>query len=342
MRKRIWITCAVALTACLLFLLFKATRQQKTALPEQGEPFTAQSGQPQQPKATENRQQPNTSQTTAVPPVADAPKPTSWTSNSVWERTLINWQSPIEFYGKVVDENGNAISGVSIHFRWIETPAEDGERTADTQSDSDGLFSLHGKLGRSLTVWFSKEGYFSSHRGQMGFLYALGPDIHSPDPQNPVIFNLRKKGQGAELITSENGAKLKLNVRIPRDNTPVRVDLLQKQANAAGQLEISQSKPPSREATEWSFRMSIPSGGFIENADEFQFEAPEANYLPTVEYRFTKGETNWTTQVSKQFYITFGQPRKFGWIRIESNLAQETIFLTYAINPNGARTLEPQ
>lgn len=47
------------------------------------------------------------------------------------------------------------------------------------------------------------------------------------------------------------------------------------------------------------------------------------------------------TQVSKQFYITFGQPRRYGWLRIESNLAQETVFLTYAINPTGSRNLEP-
>ncbi len=61
-----------------------------------------------------------------------------------------------------------------------------------------------------------------------------------------------------------------------------------------------------------------------------------------VGYHFTKSKTNWTTQVSKQFCITFGQPRKYGWLRIESNLAQETIFLTYAINPAGSRNLEPK
>jgi hypothetical protein len=118
------------------------------------------------------------------------------------------------------------------------------------------------------------------------------------------------------------------------------VDLLEKKPSATGQLEISQIKPPFRGATNWSFRMSIPDGGLIENQDEFQFAALESGYQPTVEYNFAKGETNWTTQVSKQFYIVFGQPRQYGWLRIESNLAQETIFLTYAINPTGSRNLE--
>ena len=109
-----------------------------------------------------------------------------------------------------------------------------------------------------------------------------------------------------------------------------------------GELEISQNKPPLQAATNWSFRMSIPSGGLVENQDEFQFEAPKTDYPRAVEYHFTKGETNWTTHVTKQFYIVFGQPHIYGWLRIESDLAQETIFLTYAINPDGSHYLEPK
>jgi hypothetical protein len=231
---------------------------------------------------------------------------------------------------------------VNIHFSWYDIPAKDGERTADTQSDSEGLFSLKGKHGPSLTVGFSKEGYYSSQRGEITSNYALEPDIILPDPQNPVVLQLHKKGQGVELITSENGFRLKVDVRVPKNNTPIRVDLFQKQASATGQLEISQNKPPWRDATNWSFRMSIPDGGFVENEDEFQFEAPETNYQPTVEYHFAKTETNWVTQVTKSFYIAFGQPRKYGWLRIDSNIDQETIFLTYVINPTGSRNLEPR
>lgn len=87
--------------------------------------------------------------------------------------------------------------------------------------------------------------------------------------------------------------------------------------------------------------MSIPDGGLVENMDEFQFEAPDKGYQRAVEYHFTKGETNWARQATKQFYIIFGEPRRFGWLRIESNLDQETVFLTYAINPTGSRNLEP-
>jgi len=341
MRKRIWITCIVILAVCIVLLLFNTTQHQKTSLTEQGQTPTNQPNQQEQTKAVKALQTLNSSKTAAVPPVTVAPSAPVAGSNAADPRVLAEWQVPIEFYGKVVDEKSNEVAGAKITFQWVETPTQDGTRTSATESDAEGLFSLHDKRGPSLIVWVSKEGYYASHHGQWGFSYALGQDIHSPDPQNPVIFNLRKKGQGVYLITSENGVRLKVDVRVPRDNSPVRVDLLQKQPSAAGQLEISQNKPPWREATEWSFRMSILDGGFVADEDEFQFEAPRTNYVPTVEYHFTRSETNWMTHVTKRFYITFGQPRKYGWLRIESDIAQETIFLTYAINPSGSRNLEP-
>ena len=144
-----------------------------------------------------------------------------------------------------------------------------------------------------------------------------------------------------QLITSENGARSDVWVQVPKDGTPVQVDFFQKQASPAGQLEITQNKPPMNTATNWSFTLSITNGGLIENQDEFQFEAPNSGYQPTVEYDFIKGETNWTRQAVKQFYVTFGQPPKYGWLRIKSNLAQQTVFLTYAINPTGSQNLEP-
>jgi hypothetical protein len=263
-------------------------------------------------------------------------------SNAFQQRVLAHWQRPIDFYGKVVDENTNPVEGASISFAWSETPTEEGEQRTNTQTDAEGLFSLQGKYGPSLEVWVSKQGYYSSHNGQWGFSYAHSNEKYAPDSLNPVIFLLHKKGQGTELITSDNGMRPNVAIRIPKDNTSMRMDFFQKQASATGQLEISQSKPPWQGATNWSFRLSIPDGGLVENQDEFQFEAPEVGYQPTVEYDFTKSETNWTTQVTKQFYIAFGQPRKYGWLRFESNLAQETVFVTYAINPTGSQNLEPQ
>ena len=300
-----------------------------------------QPSQSEPPKVVENHQGPNTSRLPPLPPYATPLAQALAKTNPVAAIRLALWQAPIAFYGKVVDEDSNAVVGAQVSFHWMEIPANDGSKSSNTESDSQGLFSLRGAVGPSLTVSVNKNGYYTSRSTPDGFSYSLENDTFHPDPQNPVVYCLRKKGQGTELISSENGFQLKVDVRVPKNNTPVRVDLLQKRAGVTGQLEISQNKPPWRDATNWSFRMSIPDGGFVENEDEFQFEAPETNYEPIVEYHFSKNETNWVTQVTKSFYIEFGQPRRYGWLRIESDLAQETIFLTYAINPLGSRNLEP-
>ena len=264
-------------------------------------------------------------------------------TNAYQQKMLSMWQSPIDFYGRVMDENGNPVEGADIVFSWSELPAYEGSGNSfATKSDAKGLFSLTGKRGPNLIVRAGMDGYYTSRNDQTGFSYALGDESFRPDSLNPVVFHLKKKRQGVNLITSENGIRTDVAVRTPKNDIAVWVDLLEKKLSPTGHLEISQIKPPWRDATNWSFRLNIPEGGFVENQDEFQFEAPKSNYLPSVEYSFSKGDTNWTTQATKQFYIVFGQPRKYGWLRIESNLAQETVFLTYAINPTGGRNLEPK
>ncbi len=178
----------------------------------------------------------------------------------------------------------------------------------------------------------------------MSFNYAVGPDILSPDPQNPVIFHLHKKGQGVELVTSANGMQPSLAVLVPINGDSVSVDLLDKKAGTTGDVTLSQIKPDRnwQQATNWSFHMNIPNGGFVGENDAFPFTAPETGYQPTVDLNFVKGEPDWVTQITKTYYIAFGQPQKYGWLRVEANIAQRTVFLTYVINLDGSRNLEPQ
>lgn len=65
------------------------------------------------------------------------------------------------------------------------------------------------------------------------------------------------------------------------------------------------------------------------------------SYLTPSTLDFEKDSTNWVTQFSKDYYIQFGQPPKYGLLHIDGNIAQQTIFLKYAINPTGSRNLEP-
>jgi len=43
--------------------------------------------------------------------------------------------------------------------------------------------------------------------------------------------------------------------------------------------------------------MDIPDGGFVEENDEFPFEAPESGYQSIVDFAFQQGQPNWTTDI---------------------------------------------
>jgi hypothetical protein len=107
-------------------------------------------------------------------------------------------------------------------------------------------------------------------------------------------------------------------------------------------MELSAVKPRvGQPASGWSYRLSIPDGGLTECNDEFPYEAPESGYQSTIEFKFKTGETNWTESIDKTFYIAFGNPRRYGRIHVETTISTGTI-LTYAINPDGSRNLEPK
>jgi hypothetical protein len=205
-----------------------------------------------------------------------------------------------------------------------------------------GLFSIQGERGPTLSVAVSKEGYHAAQGARRAFSFgSLAPAQFAPDQHNPVLFLLHKKGPGVHLVSSQSGMRPDLALRVPTDNTPFRLDLLRNEAGTSGQLEISQNKPPLNAAVEWAFRLSLLDGGLLENGTEFPFEAPETGYTPTVELRFHQNQGPWSTHIKKTYYIAFGQPVKYGTLRVETDLSQQTVFLRYAINPTGSRDLEP-
>lgn len=344
MRKGILISGAVVLAICLWLLLHRKAEIPNSVTP-QTSTSTAQTNTERQSQAKESAVA-AVSTTAPQEPVGGPSTSTSNSTNGLNPTVSEIWQKPINFYGKVVDENNNPISDATVSFRWDDMTAPDFTRTSTDKSDSAGLFSLRDKRGATLGVSVGKEGYYSSQKDTNSFHYAVPPNnlVFSPDRANPVIFHLHKKGQGEVLTTSNSGMESEFSVLVPRDGTPISVDLLQRKTAPSGDLEISQVKPERaslQQATNWSFHMRISNGGFVEENDDFVISAPEGGYQPTVDLDFTKGGTNWATQFTKTYYITFGQPAKYGWFQVRANIAQQTVFLRYSINPSGSRNLEP-
>jgi len=255
----------------------------------------------------------------------------------------LEWKMPINFWGYIMDESNNPIAKADVHFVWTDV-SEKGTSDVDKQSDENGLFSLVEKRGKRLSVSVWKDGYYATKSARQSFEYAQ-PDIRFvPDQNNPVVFHLRKKGVGVDLITSLAGMSGDFPVHVPRDGTPIQIDLMQRQQGGSGQLQLSEIKPAETnwlQATQWSFKIGIPDGGLITQNDEFPFEAPENGYQSVIPFEFQKGE-NWMSDLKTNFYIKFGNPPRYGWLQIETGVSYGGATLTYIINPSGSRSLEPK
>jgi hypothetical protein len=247
-------------------------------------------------------------------------------------------RKPLIFYGKVIDENTNAVPGVKASLKWNE-PLPDPPQSTSSITDENGLFALNGVTGRVLWLSLEKEDYYVSRRNALDFQFP--PDAGQLDPNNPILFHLRKKGPGTDLITSNSGMKDYVGVKASKDGTPVHLDFFNHKTGNEGQIVISNVKPvDGRERSDWSFTLSVPDGGLLEHHDEFPFEAPEDGYQSEVDFTFSKDSTNWVAGFKKDFYIVFGQPRKYGRIHIETDTFTSGAHIEFAINPDGSRYLE--
>lgn len=347
MRKRVWITCSVALLICLLLLILHGSKEQRQISASQ------QGTSPGNPPGPTTNYQPKEKQHQVPGAVSNGlsalENPQSsrlQASNARYQQVLSDWQAPIDFYGKVIDENSNAIAGASVQFSWTEIPLRPDEK-ASTQSDSEGLFSLRNKRGPTLNVSVGKEGYYATRPQLHSFSYALGSDRFSPDPQTPVVFRLRKKGIGEQLIhVGGVGLHTMRDFLLNADGKPTEVSLRDGRSTPAGGGDVkvefkagpALDNSPSR--ITWQCQITIPGGGLISTDEEFPFLAPESGYQPSDD--LTISGTNWTEEVDKQYYVQLPNGY-FGRVNLHIiGVADRPFFrMESFLNPTGSRDLEP-
>ena len=251
------------------------------------------------------------------------------------------WRAPINFFGKVVDENGTGVPNVQISFGWTDLSPTEGYSRAQTMSDADGLFSLLNRTGKHLSVSLAREGYYVSAADNKSFEYGDPYSRPNPQPGSPVIFHLRKKGQAEPLVAMQK------NFRVARDGTPLEIDLLAGKAVPAGQGHLriecwtrDQGKKRG-EKHDWQCRVSIPGGGMLVNTNEFAFLAPESGYQESFEIVMPASlDREWKKDVQRELYFKL-KDGKYGRMTFAMIAAGDHFCMVGALtNPSGSRNLE--
>ena len=251
MKKRIFIVLLLLVVAGV-WLWLRHNRPAEQVLTESP---VAETNQPTTPQSRQRRTAPASAPTPASvpnPPAQDGAAAVESRINQIKtevERGYEEWRTPIEFYGKVVDENTNAVANADVHFVWTDLSPK-GNSDKQTTSDGSGLFSLRNEAGKHLMVQVSKQGYYSYQPFGAAFFYAGENQNFVPDAANPVMFRLKKKGVAEPLVHVQapiGGAK---GFRVARDGTGVEISLATGKTVPSGQGDLrvqcwtdDQSKP---------------------------------------------------------------------------------------------------
>ncbi|SPE59641.1 exported hypothetical protein [Verrucomicrobia bacterium] len=262
------------------------------------------------------------------------------------EKGYDQWRTPIEFHGKVVDENTNPVATASVHFVWTDLSPK-GTSEKDTTSDQAGLFSLSNTNGENLIVQVSKEGYYAYQRFGAAFNYAGESQNFVPDAANPVIFQLKKKGLAEPLVHVQSPMGGPKGFRIAKDGTAVEISLMTGKAVPIGQgdLEVqcwtdNEGKTPG-EKYDWKCQISVPNGGILQPTHELDVQAPLDGYrtADVIDMPANRG-TDWSSHASRNYFLKLASGN-YARISFEVVAGGDHFFqLESFLNPSGSRSLE--
>ena len=153
-------------------------------------------------------------------------------------------------------------------------------------------------------------------------------NFYQPDPNNPVLFHLRKKQDSDSLIYRER--ELKVTMGAVND---IMLD-------TGGKLQIELLANPRPQQGSWSMRASVVNGGIQVVAEEFPFLAPTDNYQSSLVLdNATPKPPRWTEIYEGGiFYLKAGSI--FGRIEIQMISGKDRMRIKSWLNPSGSRNLE--
>ena len=252
------------------------------------------------------------------------------------------YNTPINFWGKVVDEKGNPVPGALAKMGAADQPLKTGTEYRRI-TDANGLFSVTGAKGLSLSVDVSKAGYYRTDRsrGQVSYFYPSGNKVPLPTQNSPTVFELRKMGETVPLVKIENF------VKVLRNGTPTEISLETGRPAAVGQGDLkveAWTNDQTKDAQghyDWKCRISVPGGGLIERKDKFAFEAPSDGYQPFDEIVMPQTAERWNPQASRQYFVKLSD-NHYARIEFEMVAGGDHFFsITSYLNPTpGSQNLE--
>lgn len=257
----------------------------------------------------------------------------------IFEAQKRQYLQPQNFYGKVIDQNGDPVVGVEITAgnEGLDTTGRVWPQTFRAQSDLDGLFEITGKIGTPIGVRLSKSGYLWGLRGE-GYKAPAGG---ASSPADRVILTMWKL-HGAEPLVGSG-----LDAKIAFDGSSTRFDIMTGKESADGDLQITLLRSPlgvrrGRDIFDWTVKIEILGGGILPENDPYPYWTPGNGYQSSFEFNMSSNNIPWSSSFQGNFYIKNARGQ-YG--RMQANvyaaLTPARIQFGFTINPSGSQNLEP-
>ena len=253
---------------------------------------------------------------------------------------------PIVFYGKVIDQDGNPISDVTVNAnvaiskQWMEKTY----KSYTTNSDSNGLFQFEGLRGMALLIGLQKEGYQYSSTDN-GYNYSAvytEKERHHPDANAPVIFKMWKLQGPQQLVT------IGANAYLPCNGSSSSFDLLtHRKVSDGGDITVSITRNPQNiqgvHQFDWKAVVQVTNGGLVARNDQYPNEAPVDGYQSQIVIDMPKDAKPWFDDYRHTYYLKI-RGGQYGRVSLEIYAAfeQPNVPFNFSgyVNPTGSRNLE--
>jgi hypothetical protein len=213
---------------------------------------------------------------------------------------------PIDFYGRVEDQFGNAVNGASINFSVrVMNGQESTVKRGQVMTDGSGFFTITGYRGQNLGLMPKKTGYALATTGTL-FKYSRMEDHpYVSDANNPTVIKMWKL-QGAEPL-----ANIDQHYKLPYPGVPINFDLLTgKIVPSGGDVKITVNRLSGvisgRNELDWSVQVDAVDGGLMDSGgqEEVTYEAPEEGYQPSMSFIFsTNAPYKWSGGFDSGFFV---------------------------------------
>ncbi|MCW1885478.1 hypothetical protein OKA04_12130 [Luteolibacter flavescens] len=226
----------------------------------------------------------------------------AWFSGSE-VRAFVRMQNvPIEFHGKVVDENGAPLGDVDVKYKvlsgsYIFSGPKQVSFNSSVVTKSDGSFSIGRRAGMILIVGpLGKGGYRDVLSDGRSFGYGGVPQPHLPDVANPVVF----------LMVPEGAARLE-KIDSPRLSFAWNEGSIRVPVAGLGTLVLDPVRavevPVLGEKFDWKIGLSVEGAQIVDCGIEFPVIAPDSGYVGNLKYEASKDDEEWPSMLRR--YIAF-------------------------------------